>query len=57
MNLAEYENGLAVVTFDVMIHVDCVIKRDVYPHPCSKNVRGISFFVLKISVVYPKNIS
>ena len=40
---------------DVMNHVDCIIKRDVYPqkmHLCSKNIRGISFFVLKISVVY-----
>ena len=38
-----------------MNHVDCVIKRDVYPqkmHSCSKNIRDISFFVLKISVVY-----
>ena len=36
---------------DVMNHVDCVIKRDVYPqkiHSCSKNICGISFFVLKI---------
>ena len=44
-----------------MNHVDCVIKRDVYPqkmHPCFKNIRGISFFVLKISMVYQeKNIS
>ena len=35
MNLAVYRNGLAV--FDVMKHVDCVIKRDVYPqkmHSC-----------------------
>ena len=41
---------------DVMNHVDCVIKRDVFPqkmHPCFKiHIRGISFFVLKISVVY-----
>ena len=32
---------------DVMNHVDCVIKRDVYPHKmhsCSKNIRGVSFF-------------
>ena len=38
-----------------MNHVDCVIKRDVYPKKmlsCSKNIRGILFFVLKISVVY-----
>ena len=37
---------------DVMNHVDCVIKRDVYSqkmHSCSKNIRGIS-------VVYIKNI-
>ena len=29
---------------DVMNHVDCVVKRDVYPqkmHSCSKNLRGI----------------
>ena len=29
---------------DVVNHVDCVIKRDVYPHKmhsCSKNIRGI----------------
>ena len=40
---------------DVMYLIDCVIQRDVYPqkmHSCSKNIRGISFFVLKISVVY-----
>ena len=45
---------------DVMNDVDCVIKRDVYlrnVHSCSKNIRGISDFVLKISVVYIKNIS
>ena len=42
---------------DVMNDVDCVIKLDVYPqnvHSCSKNIRGISLFVLKISVVYQK---
>ena len=42
-----------------MNHVDCVIKRDVYPHKlhsCSENVRGISFFVLKISGVHQKEI-
>ena len=42
---------------DVMNYVDCVIKRDVYPqnvYSCSKNIRGISVFVLKISVVYKK---
>ena len=30
---------------DVMNHVDCVIKRDVYQqkmHSCSQNIRGIS---------------
>ena len=40
---------------DVMNHVNCVIKRDVYRqkmHSCSKNIRGISIFVLKISVVF-----
>ena len=38
--------------------VDSVIKRDVYQrkiHSCSKNIRGISYFVLKISVVYQKD--
>ena len=38
-----------------MNHGDCVIKSDVYPqkmHSCSKNIRGISFFVVKTSVVY-----
>ena len=38
-----------------MNDVDCVIKRDVYPqnvHSRSKNIRGISFFVLEISVIY-----
>ena len=57
MNLAVIGNKLAV---DVMNHVDCVIKRDVYPqkmHSCSENIRDISFFVLKISVVYQNNIS
>ena len=52
MNLAVYGNVLGV---DVMNHVDFVIKRDVYPqkiHSCSENIRGISVFVLKISVVY-----
>ena len=42
---------------DVMNDVDCVIKRDVYPqnvHSFSKNIRGISVFVLKISIVYQK---
>ena len=36
---------------DVMNHVDYVIKCDVYLqkiHSCSKNIHGISFFVLKI---------
>ena len=40
---------------DVMNDVDCVIKRDVYPQKmlsCSKNIRGISVLVLKISVIY-----
>ena len=42
---------------DDMNNVDCVIKCDVYPqkmHSCSKNIRGISAFVLKISIVYQK---
>ena len=45
---------------DIINHVDCAIKRDVYPqkmHLCSKNISVISVFVLKISVVYKKNIS
>ena len=36
-------------------YFDCVIKRDFYlqkTHSCSKNIRGISVFVLKISMVY-----
>ena len=40
---------------DVMNHFDCEIKLDVYPqkmHSCSKNIRGISFYVKKLSVVY-----
>ena len=47
MKLAAYGNGLAFI--DVMNHVDCVIKSDVYPlkmHSCSKNIRGIIFFLL-----------
>ena len=43
----------------LMNHVDSVINRDVYPqkiHSCSKNVSGISFFVLKISVVNQEKI-
>ena len=42
---------------DIMNSVDCVIKRDVYPqkmHSCSKNICGISVFVLEISVVHKK---
>ena len=42
---------------DDMNNVDYVIKCDVYPqkmHSCAKNVRGMSVFVLKISVVYKK---
>ena len=54
MNLAVYGNGLGVVMTD---DVDCVIKHDIYPqnvHSCSKNIHGISVFVLKISIVYKK---
>ena len=43
---------------DVMNHVDCVIKSDVYlqkMHSSSKNICGKLFFVLKIFVVYQKN--
>ena len=42
---------------DVMNDVDCVIKCDVYQqnvHSCSINIREISIFVLKISVIYKK---
>ena len=42
---------------DVMNDVERVTKRDVYPqnvHSCSKNIWGISVFVLKISIVYQK---
>ena len=42
---------------DAMNDVDCVIKCDVYPqnvHSCSKNISGISVFVLKIPIVYQK---
>ena len=57
INLAVYGNGLGVGN-DVMNHVDCVIKRDVYQQKmlsCSKNIRGLSvFFFLKIFVVYQK---
>ena len=45
---------------DVMNHVNCIIKCDVYPqkmHSCSKNIHGISFFVLKISVVNQEKIN
>ena len=54
MNLAVYGNRL---DNDFMIHVVCVIKRDVYPqkiHSCSKTICVISCFVLNISVVYQK---
>ena len=42
---------------DVMNAVACVIKRDVCPqnvHSCSENIRGISVFILKVSIVYQK---
>ena len=45
---------------NVMNHVDCIIKCDVYPqkmHSRSKNVRGKSFFLLEISMVYQKKYS
>ena len=44
---------------DVMNHVDCVIKLDFFwqkMHSCSKNIHVISFFVLKISMVYQEKI-
>ena len=40
---------------DVMNHVDCVIRLDVHPQKmdsCSKNIRGIPFFALTMSVVF-----
>ena len=43
---------------DIMNHVDCVIKHDVYPqkiHSCSQN-SAITFFVLKISMVHQEKI-
>ena len=58
MNLAVYGNWISYYN-DVMNHVDCVIKRDVYwqkIHSCSKNIRDISFFVLKIPMVYQEMI-
>ena len=51
MNLAVYGNGLRVGRCnDIINHVDCVMKRDVYPqkmHSCSKNIRGILFLFYK----------
>ena len=44
---------------DVMNNVDCVIKRDTYPqkmHSCSKNIDGISVFVLKYPLYIKKYI-
>ena len=44
---------------DVMNDVYCLIKRDIYPqnvHSCSKNICGVSVFVLKITVVHQKKI-
>ena len=37
-----------------MNHINCVMKCHVYPqkmHSCSNNIRGLSFFVLKISMI------
>ena len=59
MNLAVYGNVFRCC-YDVMNHVDCVIKRDAYQqkmHSRSKNIIGISRFVLKISGVYKIYIS
>ena len=50
LNFPVYGNGLIVLDNDVMNHVDCVMKRDVYPqrmHSCSKNIRDISVFCSK----------
>ena len=44
-------------SIEVMNHVDQVIKCDVYlqkMYSCSKNIRGISLFVLKMSMVYQR---
>ena len=44
---------------DVMNRVDCVIELDVHPqklHSCTKDIRGITFSVLKIFVLYPEKI-
>ena len=64
MNIAVYEK-LISCSYDVRHHVDCVIKRDFYMRKfihvlkismvyrlCSKNICGISCFVLKTSVIY-----
>ena len=54
MNLAVYGNGLAVVmTSQIMLECDVYQQK---MHSLSKNICGISFFVLKISVVYKKDI-
>ena len=45
---------------DVMNHANYIIKRDAYLQEmlsCSKNICGISVFVLRISLIYQKNIS
>ena len=44
---------------DVMNHINCITKCDIYPqkmHSYSKNIHGISVFVLKISMVYQEKI-
>ena len=44
---------------DIINHVDCFMKRDVYQQKmcsCSNNIHYVSVFVLKISVVYKKKI-
>ena len=44
---------------DIINHVDCIIKLDVYlqkMHICSKSMSCILFFVLRISVVYQEKI-
>ena len=58
ISIAVYGNGLAVLMTS-RDHVDCVIKRDLYHqkmHSCSKIICGISFFVVKIYVVYHEKI-
>ena len=55
MNLAVYGTKKWIsCCSDVMNHIDCVIKRDVYPLKmhldlCSKNIRGVYIYIHGIS--------